>query len=500
MRAINHKITILILSLFLAPQLLAQKSQTFEFDDNKDKVIDNIFRYADGTLVEHLNDRNYDNKFDYEMRVRGSITEIKADNNFDGNFDRMEIIEAKGDYSLYRLYDLIKGRKNLIIEKKISNTQHNEEAHSCNYENYLSSISTLDNLITDFDPIIESVNNGLYSFSPGVEIHKSCLENFGEQNFGKIVRNAFDKGMSCLSEIAANNKEMGNKGEIRNIINLLNIQMSGKVKPTSIICHDKNYDWDRTYARASTGKTSLKDLGITSPFISINPEMKSGMFGSIKNGPPRDEFEGVVFHEFLHNLGYRHGQGVDVAYGCEVCCFSDNKAAKVAACNMCIGGYDPKNAIDSNHLRDMAIVSKETGLITSEIYIYNNIKQIPINQENIDSIFIGLATRGEGVQQEFMKQVAKRGYSITNKGNRLKKLIKDVDRYRPVNDFIKEANKIYVEALLIAYFDRNPARAKRILAKQIPSSGLYDIADRNERDSASSRKLARGVEIIEQLF
>ncbi|EPZ52123.1 hypothetical protein M902_2414 [Bacteriovorax sp. BAL6_X] len=494
------KFLILLTLSFFSILARAEDRQVFEFDDNKDGKVDNIFRYKNHRLVEHLNDRNYDGKFDYQMKVVGELTTIESDNNFDLNFDRVELIEKLEKESIYKLYRIENGKRILAIEKRIQNIQHSEAVNMCSYESFLNSISSLDNLISDFDPILEKLNNGFYEFTPGVKIHKSCLDNFGNDNFETLMRNSLDKGMSCLSELGTNNKETGAKGEIANIINLLNIQLSGKVKPTSIMCNQKDYSWDGTIAFASVGSNRHKSYGVNGPFISLNPKMKSGFLNSIKNGPPKDELEGVVFHELLHNLGYRHGHGVDVSYGCEVCCFSDNKSAKASACNICLGAYDPKNEIDPNYLRDMATLSSETGLVSAEIFIYKNISRIPVNQKNIDSVFLGLATRGPGVMQEFMRQIKERGLEVSEDGSRMKKYIKKANRYRPVNKFIAQVNEAYVSAVITGFIDKQATTAKFKLSRKIKSSDLREIASRNERDSEASSKLARGVEMIEQLF
>ncbi|WP_146037757.1 hypothetical protein [Halobacteriovorax sp. DA5] len=496
----HSKILSIIILAFFSLLAKAEEKQVFEFDDNKDGKIDNIFRYQSQRLVEHLNDRNYDGKFDYQMKVVGNLTTIESDNNFDLKFDRIEIIEKLEKESIYKLYRIENDKRLLVIEKRIQNIQHSEAINTCSYESFLKSINSLDDLISDFDPILLKLNNGFYEFTPGVQIHKSCLENFGDDNFETLMRNSLDKGMSCLSELGTNNKETGAKAEIANIINLLNIQLSGKVKPTSVICHQNDYSWQGTIANASVGNNKLKNLGVDGPYVSLNPKMKSGFLNSIKNGPPRDELEGIVFHELLHNLGYRHGHGIDVSYGCEVCCFSDKKSAKVAACNICLGGYDPKNEIDPNYLRDMATLSSETGLVSAELFIYKNISRIPVNQKNIDSIFLGLATRGAGVMQEFMKQMKDRGLKVSQDSGRIKKLVKEANNYRPVNNFIAEVNKAYATAIITAYVDKKAFSAKFKLSKKIKSQDLRDIADRNERDSDASAKLARGIEMIEELF
>jgi hypothetical protein len=49
-----------------------------------------------------------------------------------------------------------------------------------------------------------------------------------------------------------------------------------------------------------------------------------------------------LFHELFHNLGYKHGEGIDFPYLCDSCCFPDkglsaNDALKARTCEMCAG-------------------------------------------------------------------------------------------------------------------------------------------------------------------
>ncbi|WP_419173134.1 hypothetical protein [Halobacteriovorax sp.] len=502
MRAKLKYYSLILICLLATAELFAQKSQTFEFDDNKDKVIDNIFRYVDGALVEHLNDRNYDQKYDYKMQVKGNITRIEADNDFDGKFDRLEIISNKGASSQYQLYDINDGKKKLIVDREISNLDHretlsNESNIKCSYENFLRGLEGVDDFIDNFDPIISRIGGGVFEFTPGVQIHKSCLDNLGDEKFPRMLRNALDKGLSCLSDLASQDKDKSMKGEISNLLNFFNIQLSGKVNPTKFICHNKNYNWNNgVVGYASTSEVEIKSLGIKHPFVSLNPKMEKSFFGGIKNGPSTDELEGVMFHEMIHNFGYRHGTGVDTSYGCEACCFGNDKAKKYA-CNICVGKY--KDEMDSAYIRDMALMSKESGLVSAELFLYNNIERIPVNQENIDSFFIGLATRGPGVLQEFKKQMEQKGYKI-RETSETKELIRDAKNYRPINSFIAKVSEAYARALIRSFVDKEPSKAKTALRMQITSKSLFKIADENARDSQFAAKLGRGVRMLEELL
>lgn len=471
-------------------------NEVFEFDDNKDGKVDNIFTYQDGHLIEHRNDRNYDGHFDYHLKVIGKATTIKVDEDFDHEFDRLEEISNEGGSSTLRIFRLSNGKRKLAFEQRYSNIQYGlGPENSCNYGQYLDNLNNIDDFVEKLRPVVAKFNNDFSPMAQGLQVHKSCFKNFGEKTFVKMFKNAMDKGLSCLTDLARQNPKDSIKGEISNLINQFNIQLSGKVKPISVICHEKKADWGSgEIAHASIAQTKASGLNVEHPFVSLNPKMKTNFFGVVKDGPPKDELEGIIFHEMIHNFGYTHQTGLDMSYACETCCFMDDSKGKQSACNICRGNYEDN--MDPKYIRDLARLSRDSNLIAAESFIYGNLERIKIDKENLESIFIGLSPRGEGVQGEFLRQLKDRGYIISNSSD-TKELLKDIKRYQPTNDFIAEVNKEYVKALMTALFEKNKTKAYFALKRKITSEDLYDISGRNERDSFEAGKLARGMEMLE---
>jgi hypothetical protein len=64
------------------------------------------------------------------------------------------------------------------------------------------------------------------------------------------------------------------------------------------------------------------------------------------------ELKRTIFHENLHNLGYRHGDGIEFPYTCEASCFpykdkeNDSQSESLLACKICNGDYPSEESID----------------------------------------------------------------------------------------------------------------------------------------------------------
>lgn len=486
----------LILLSFFSLSALAQERK-FEFDDNGDGIIDSIYRYEGGVLVEHLNDRNYDQKFDYQLKVSGPITIIEIDNNFDAKFDRFEEIKNRGNESDYTVYKIINGKKELLHHKIITNVEERDNFGPCEYDQYLDGIETLERFTSDFRFVVSEMNGGFSPDISGLRVHKSCFKNFKEEKFSKMLTNAVNDGLACLTEIAKENTQETMKGEIFNLINHFKIQMSGEVKPISLICHEKKHKWSEgEIAHASINMTKATGLDIEHPYVSLNPKMKKSFFGGIKNGPPTAELEGIIFHEMIHNFGYMHGVGVDITYGCEVCCFSGNSRAKKSACNICVSNY--KDEYDPKYLMDVAQMSRETRLASGEIFFYKNLAKVPVNQESIDALFVALSVRGPGVQTEFLELLKSRGLKVSD-NEHTKDSLRDLKRYRPPTDYIKAVGEVYARALVEVFIDKNVSKARRTLFL-VKISDLEEVEAKHRADSNEAGILKRGLRYLFQLI
>ena len=484
---INVYLKALFLTIFLLPSFALD---TFEYDNNNDGKPDNILIYDGASLIEQRNDRNFDGEFDYISKKVNDAFIVTYDDNFDGQIDREDEvsysgIEEKRNVTKYKYID---GKKTIYASYSFATLQKSE----CDMENFMKDITSIENFLSDFKPIINTLGGGFSEITPGVQVHDSCFDNFSKKSFTKLAANALSKGVSCLKDLAKQNKQETIKGELPNLLNFFDAQLSGKKKSVSIICHEKD-DWsDSTIAHASTDKTSPKGLKeITHPFVSINPKIRTSIFGAILDGPDsKEEMEGILFHEMIHNFGYLHGSGIDITYGCETCCFSDDKEAQKSACKLCAGNY--KTEFDSRYIRDIAEYSKNSRLIAAEVFYYRNIIEIENNQENLSSLFVTLSNRGLGVQSAFLKELDKRKRPLNKT-----KDIEQAKNYRGHDENVDKANNIFAQALATLYIDKDIKGATKLLST-IDSYQIHNIAKSNYNRNAAfdAQKLSRGIYML----
>lgn len=496
---------ILVINLLLTSTLPIWATSKFEYDNNSDGLIDNIFIYEAGVLISHKNDRNYDGKFDYILTRKDATTTITFDSNFDGIFDRYNTFESLAQTRLVKKYindSLYASYEDNLIQEAEQNSSEAPPVYEdlqCLSVKLDKSISSVDQLLENFTPVLNKLSQGFTGLIPGVQIHESCFENFSKKSFSKLTENALKKGLSCLNDLAKKDQSKALKSEIPNLLNFFDAQLSGKKKDISILCHEKQYDWDpSTIAHASTDITSPKGLKeISHPYVSINPKIHTGLFGAIIDGPSsKDEMEGIIFHEMIHNFGYVHGSGIDITYGCETCCFSDDKLAKKSGCNLCAGTY--KSDLDPKYIRDLSIYTNESKLVAGEIFYYRNLLAIDKSQENLDSLFITLGPRGLGVQGALLKEAKKRGLSLTlSEKNQLKEIENAQDYYISDKEVLK-SNELFTSALLTLYFDKDIEKATSLLA-QIDMKSLNQISSNfSNRSNADAGKVKRGLSLLAQ--
>lgn len=484
---------ILKTSIFVFLIFAAKASEReFDFDSNSDSKIDHHLEYDNGLLTRRLSDRNFDGKFDYTYTRKNNQIVITEDNDFDNTLDsETHIVILENGFQLISKYKLIKGKKKLVASFKNNITQKND----CSYEDLNLHIASVEKLVSNFNPVLTKVDNGFTSIVPGVRIHESCFDNFSKKSFTQMTTNALEIGLSCLKDLAKSKPDEAIKSELSSLLQFFDIQLSGKNKDVQILCHEKKYDWsDSTIAHASTDRTHPSGLPeIDHPFVSINPKIKTSIFGAIINGPnSKKEMEGIIFHEMIHNFGYTHGNGIEITYGCETCCFSDKKDATEYACNLCKGNYISDQ--DPKYLRDLALYSKYASFAVGEIFLFRNILNIKNSQENTDSIFTLLAPRGLGVQKALLEELQNRNMKVSNSDD-FKEDINEASRFYERNAFLAGQNRIFVRAILDLYIDKDISKASEHL-KEINSKQILSLENSHDRSAFEAAKLSRGLNYL----
>lgn len=232
----------------------------------------------------------------------------------------------------------------------------------------------------------------------GFTYHESCGKNFGDEFMQNNIKGSMKTGLECMQKI---NKEFrdsekekkttkrettGVETNNQKILTLLN----DTKKPVQIVCNDSKTEYygDATAANASSDLDDKVKLttgeDIAYPYVSFNPSSKSKEKDS-RYGTDASSFQGTLFHEMLHTLGYKHQEGTEFSYGCGACCFpefgqSADMSLKNAACRVCLGNYD--NTKDKKFIQDHAILAATAG---GADFNYPNANRYLLSKDKVSS-------------------------------------------------------------------------------------------------------------------
>ncbi len=273
------------------------------------------------------------------------IQVIKKDTNGDGRIDRIETIYK--DESLGLL---------IVVTEVDSNfTGHFDKKFTYSIKLYQEVQNAVDCPPRDPFTDLRILSQKLGGKGPGHTVHPSCNQKWGEGTFSEALSSGIDRGVQCLKELSQENFEKGVSPNVA-YTNLTNLDFLLRDNKVSIVCHERDYKWKNVLAHASAFlMDEIKGLGVTHPFISLNPRDPKS-----KGRPTENEIEVLqktLFHESLHNLGYLHVKDIEFAYACEDCCFGKkDNAKKKVACRICAGNYSDSS--DKKYLQDMIEWSK----------------------------------------------------------------------------------------------------------------------------------------------
>ena len=246
---------------------------------------------------------------------------------------------------------------------------------------------TIEYFVSDVNRTLLKIDKDQYmTQSGGHIIHKSCFDNFGKGNFLNAYNKAFGEGFSCLKRLEEkfqNKKGRGGSLALKNALKLQSLWENGD-NPLSIVCNEFNVKSDGIMlsepgeidsiwvnngkvahaARASSDASDETGTGVSHPFISINPFFK--IKSNLSEKKVKRLYKSVsasIFHEALHNIGYVHGEPIEVAYSCETCCMNPREKSKKTrdlACKICTGDY--KGPDDMEYKLDILQFSNAEGV------------------------------------------------------------------------------------------------------------------------------------------
>ena len=328
--------------------------------------------YENGDLVSRKLDKNLDGRFEHQIvyNQSGQLFVERIDLDLDGRFDTERRALQKGDkveISTYRL----DGEKARFIEKRFE-PMLLTKAGDCVLERE-DTLSYFQDFAEIFQQVAYEARDDFSNIGNSLSIHKSCYKKFDEKKFNRLSSNAVSRGMSCLSEVARQKISASNRVEVFNLLDQFKAHYENAAQTTQMACGDKSLDWSTgAVAYGSRAGKSYGEHKLDHPFVILSPNYKSSFWGGIKESDSSVEehyLEGIIFHEMIHNMGYTHGDGFDMSYACESCCFGKkqfNKKdlsvnAEASACRLCAGDY--VSEIDPNYLYDLALMEADSDTI-----------------------------------------------------------------------------------------------------------------------------------------
>lgn len=276
-------------------------------------------------------------------------------------------------------------------------------------DNYNEPFSNLSNWVKPIKPIIAESVGDFSDILPYVKVDSSCYKKMSLENFNNHFIQSQNKGNQCIKDIAS--KSPFNKGAIKlsGLIDKRIKQTSDKIKVTCDPELDLN--WNNVVMFGSSKEIDPSEgLGFSHPLMVISPTLTENRWWEypILKGQrlSDDEFRGMLYHEFIHNLGISHGDDIEYSYGCEVCCFGDakengkkyGKEFSAAACRLCAGNYESK--LDPNHLNDISIFSRNQDTYIYLEFLGENFKDIDWSNKVARDSFINLFGRENPILAE----------------------------------------------------------------------------------------------------
>ncbi len=365
---------ILLLLFLLSLSTHAAETKKVEVDVNNDGKIDRIETYQGDQLISVERDSTFNGHMD-EWSTYVPYTSddkpveiIKKDTNGDGKVDRIETVYKDVKHGLFRTKIEIDSKFSGKFDVEYTNTTplKQKDSVSCESEREMADMKAL-RLSSEMKEVgkamgvgesVASSKDGYILTEMGYKVHQSCMDRWGKTGFPDLLKNGMNKGMQCLANLAKKNDSAhatpnGAKINLANLNNLL------KTKGVTIICNEtEGMNWKGVAGHASTGPSSdvLNDGTVKHPYLSLNPNDPK-----VKMKPTTDETQemmATIFHEQLHNLGFRHGSGIEFPYMCETCCIAKvDEKQKNAACKICAGAY--LGAGDKKYVNDMIKVMRE---------------------------------------------------------------------------------------------------------------------------------------------
>ncbi len=193
-----------------------------------------------------------------------------------------------------------------------------------------------------FDFVLDSAaknskknSQGYNVFGMGIAVDDSCYKVYPKNKMPDVIQKMLVQGLACMKKVERGENSKRDIESFRKM--LLN-----KANPPKLEC-DKDLP-DSAFAIGSSPGHSRRH-----PYILL------AAFANKKFSRETEFFQGVVFHEMLHNIRYfHHPDDLEVTSSCEECCFGKlDGAKKEAACRVCGGAFETLD--DPDYIKSLLV-------------------------------------------------------------------------------------------------------------------------------------------------
>lgn len=437
----------------------AQGVQTYDL--NKDGINDR-FEYLEGKKIVRIEeDRNGDRKIDFKT-ILNDKTFYKIewqDTKYTGKFDRKKSFLLLPE-SKTRITTELDTTGDAKFDTRYEEVLDNLQKQAACGPVVSQKIQELSKTVLT---AVSKTDKGLLPTGLGYKVDFECYQKWGD-DFNKIVKDVALGGLQCLKDLDTKGRSGNNtSGALRNAFNLTQLMKDDGI---SLVCsEEKDYEWSATMAHASTTPSDkIVSKNISHPFVSINPNHPEN---SITNREAEiAELRNTIFHETLHNLGFKHKEGIEYPYTCGQCCFDDgaNAAVKAQACKVCLGNYT--NETDIKYVKDFVEYSQlsyqsDRGAAAVEKYLKEN----PKSTQGISILAYAESGIFNPVGSELAKIIKEKNKNLTDEN---KKYLVESQKYDDADDLKavkKDSSKVLANSLYELYYNKNGVNALANLEK-----------------------------------
>ncbi len=489
-------LTLLFSLLALSPAKGRQSNlEVKSYDLTKNGKPDRFETYEKGVLKSIQEDRNGDGNVDYVKTFYGEENkEIELqDLNHNGKFERRVTTKPLREGKLERVIELDQNEDGVFEYQSMEILNSIQKQDSCYERVIFDQINALarEGLIVSAD-----LNQGFLATGSGYLVDRACLKNWGPR-FPEYLKDSMTVGLQCLADLQ---KKFGAPnqmtGALRNAFELSRLLESDQVK---IVCSEAEYDWEGTAGHASTAPSDkIEKLNVGHPFISLNPhDPKSG--NSSSDPETLNELRKTIFHEQLHNLGFRHGHDIEYPYACEECCLSvdGDPELKDSACRVCAGRY--QNEVDPEYVKDFINFSQlnyqnSRGLMAATRYMKEN----PKSSLGISFMALSSADIFNPVGPKLGRLILSKHSLLSSE--ELSHVMKSIE-YEDEKHFkpLSKSSDSLAQAMYALYYEQDAETALNIVSanKEAIAQELYDAVESSSRVNYSAES---ATEILDQMI